>query len=177
MPDHTQNDLYETELAQKLKQLAERVPGLKDFLDREKLREQDKMLREHTAGKLQELKDSINGIKQKLLDDMKLSLLTDLDRLTSQIDRLRDKHRFDAYGYAGAFDEKKILAAELIRLFDYDLKILDKVETMIHTCQDFPSSQTGDEPVDAAIDAMKVELAALAKLIDHRQELFADFGD
>lgn len=152
----------------KMKNLASKVPGLEDFMNREKLRENDKLLREYTARQLDAAKAGLDNVKKALLDDMKISRLDDVDRMSSKIDRLRDKHRFDAYGYSGAFDAKQVLEPELQKLYDYDLAILDKVEQFKLTCDKIGQEKADDQSLKIAMDSLQVEIAALAELVDNR---------
>jgi len=154
----------------RMKNLVAKIPGLDDFMNREKLRENDKLLREYTAKQLDAAKTGLDNLKKALLDDMKISWLDDVDRMSSKIDRLRDKHRFDAYGYSGAFDANKILEPELQKLYDYDLTLLDKVERFKATCAKIGQEKTDDQSLKMAMDSLQVEIAALAELVDNRGE-------
>jgi hypothetical protein len=174
MVDRDQNGNVKPDLTTRLQKLAEKVPGMKDFMARDKVRDRDKVLRDHTAGKLDEAKEAINRFKQTLLAKMQLGLLADVDRLTSQIDRLREKHKHEAYGYSGAFDENRILEPELVKLYDYDLQVVEKVESFFAVCKALPGEQATEQEFKGAIDALRVDLAALAELIDRRRDALAN---
>ena len=156
--------------AGKLQELARKIPGLTGFMDREKIREQDKLLREHNSLLLEQAKDGLRELQQALLGQLKLGLLPELDKLTSQLDRLRAKHRFDAYGYSGAFDVQKILEPELARLYDYDAQIMAKTEKLIGLIESKKQTNLDDSAIRSAVDELRVEIAALAELIDNRRE-------
>lgn len=155
-------------VTEKLRELAAKVPGLTEFLDREDLREQDKLVREHTAERMGKIKDAVAELKRALLDQMKLGLLDDLDRLGQQVDRLRDKQRFAAYGYTGAFDKQQINQPELQALLDGDMEILDRVESLIETCATMCADAPDEEAVKAALGTLRVEIKDLATLIESR---------
>ena len=131
MVDRDQDGNVKPDLTTKIMELAKKVPGVEGYLAREDVRERDKLLRDHTAKKLNEAKAAIDRMKEALLAAHKLALLGDLDRLTSQIDRIREKHQHAAHGYSGAFDQVKVNEPELIKLYDYDMKVLDETEKFI----------------------------------------------
>jgi hypothetical protein len=112
----------------KLNSLLDKVPGLKDYRDLDRLRDQDKVLRDFTVGKLNAVKAGLDERKAGLLDSGGLAWLDDMDRISSRIDRLINTHKFAAYGYSAAFSAQKIGSDELGRLYEYDLGILKKVE-------------------------------------------------
>lgn len=176
MVDRDQNGNVKPDLMTRLQKLSEKIPGMKDFQAREKVRDRDKLLRDYSAGKLDEAKEAVNRFKQVLLGKMMLGLLADVDRLTSQLDRLREKHRHDAYGYSGAFDENRILEPELVKLYDHDLQVLEKVESFVTAGRSLPGEQATEQEMKAAIDALRVDLAALAELIDHRRDALIKLG-
>jgi chorismate mutase len=170
MVDRDQNGNVKPGLTIRLKQMSEKVLGLAVFQGREKVRERDKILRDHIADRLEVAKEQVNKFKQALLGKMQLGLLSDADRVTSQLDRLREKIRHETYGYTGAFDETRILDPELNKLYDYDLQLLDKVESFVTAGKALPGEQAAEQEAKAAVDALRVELSALAELIDRRRD-------
>jgi len=170
MVDRDQNGKVKPDLITRLKQMSEKVPGLTAFQGREKVRERDKIVRDHIADKLDVAKEQVNKFKQALLGKMQLGLLSDADRVTSQLDRLREKIRHETYGYTGAFDENRILEPELNKLTDYDLQLLEKVDSFVAAGKALPGEQAGEQEAKAAVDALRVELSTIAELIDRRRD-------
>ncbi|MDP8222402.1 MAG: hypothetical protein P9L99_03515 [Candidatus Lernaella stagnicola] len=163
-------------VADKLRELAEKVPGVAEFLEREDLREQDKLVRDYAADQMTKIKDGITGIKKVLLEKMQLSLLDDFDRLGQIIGRLRESHRFAAYGYAGAFDRKKINEPELQDMLDKDLEILDTVEQLVGDCGDLCASVTDEDGAKTALASLRVEIKKLEALIESRRAIAGRTG-
>ncbi|NLH48504.1 MAG: hypothetical protein GX444_07855 [Myxococcales bacterium] len=164
------------EWTEKLQALAGKVPGLSEFMGRENLREQDKLLREHTVRQLNTVKAGVDDIKRILLGKMQLRLLPDLDRLTQQLDRLRDKHRFDAYGFSGAFDVAKVLEPELQKLHETDVRILESVDALLKNCQAAAVGVTDEDSAKPVLAALQGEVKQLAQLIDSRRESVTQLG-
>jgi len=153
---------------EKLKELAAKVPGLAGFLEREDLREQDKALREHTAERMGKIKDGLAELKRALLDQMKIGLLDDVDRLGQKVDRLRDKHRFAAYGFTGALDKRQVNQTELQAMLDADVGIHERVESVVELCASWCADDADEADVKAAMATRRVELKDLETLMESR---------
>ncbi len=160
----------------KLQALAAKVPGLTEFQNRDKLREQDKALRDHTVKKIEEVKTGVAAIKNALLDRMLLGPLPAFDRLSQQLDRLRDKHRYAARGYSGAFDPNQILDPELQKLYETDLAILEHTDALAKSCAAASGGEITEASANAALASLKTEIGALAQLIDNRDETVRKIG-
>ena len=105
-----------------------KIPGIRTYRDREHRRETDKQLREHLASRLQETRKLL---KRLILDSSQkgdLSLLAEMDRLSSHLQQMADTIRYASYGYGGIFDLEKIREEELDRLYTFDLSLLADLE-------------------------------------------------
>jgi hypothetical protein len=63
-------------------------------------------------------------------DAGKIGALSAFDRLDRQLDGLSQAVRFSDYGASGLFDAVKIGDAELQRLYEFDLSVLQDVEDL-----------------------------------------------
>jgi hypothetical protein len=160
----------------KLKALSAKIPGLAEFQARDDLREQDKLLRDYTAQKIDSIKVGIDGVKRALVDQLMLKPLPALDRLTQQLDRLRDKHRFAARGYSGAFDVKQVLDPELQKLYETDLAILEKTEAIAKNCDVLCAAAVDENSVNVTVASLRTDIGALAQLIDNRDDAVRKIG-
>jgi len=151
--------------------LLKKVPGLETYRGRERLRDQDKLLREHTVKKLREIKFSIEQIKKALVTAGKLEGLMPLENLTSTIDRISNKHKYDAYGFSGLFDPNKVEEAQLGRLYEEDVKILKSVEELALKTADFSASAANEQSMKEGIASMEKLLADLERLIQDRRDV------
>jgi hypothetical protein len=110
-----------------LERLGEKIPGYRGFQDRELRRDVDRSLREHLASELGRLKAALRDRSRAFTDAGKIGVLNGFDRLDRQIDGLSQAIRFSDYGASGLFDAVKIGDAELARLYEFDLSVVDDV--------------------------------------------------
>ena len=118
---------YEQAKAQRniLERLGDKIPGYRGFQDRELRRDVDRLQREHLASELGRLKAALRDCARRYTDAGKIGTLSAFDRLDRQIDGLSQAIRFSDYGATGLFDPVKIGEAELERLYQFDLSVLD----------------------------------------------------
>lgn len=113
-----------------LEKLAAYVPGIAGYRERESRRETDRRLREYLAGRLDEARTSVDGIRRKLTDAGELKLLNEVARLDKSLQKSASSLRYADYGYSGVFDQVKILEAELTRIYEYDFALTAEVQAI-----------------------------------------------
>lgn len=113
-----------------LERLGDKIPGFRGFQDRELRRDVDKMQREHLSSELGRLKSALRDRARSYTDAGKIGALSAFDRLDRQLDGLSQSVRFSDYGASGLFDAVKIGDAELQRLYEFDLSVLQDVEEL-----------------------------------------------
>ena len=175
MVDRDQDGNVKKSWKERLDELVGKVPGLSDFLSREKMREQDKVLRSFSAERITKLKGAVDGIKTGLLSQGKIGLLDDVDQLSKKLDRARDTHRFDAYGFAGMFDANKVMGEELAKLYEYDLKILEQIDKAQNVLGSMSASFT-EEDVQQALPVMRETVNSLLDTVLERKNVLTNFG-
>lgn len=175
MVDRDQDGNVKKGWEQRLDELLDKVPGLKDFRGREKMRDRDKLLRTYTSDQINSIKGDIDNLKQELLSQGSLSLLSKLEQLTSKLDRARDTHKFDSYGYSGVFDANAVKEDALEKLYDYDLKILDEVKNskdLISGC----AANVSEDSVSESLPTLKSTVESLLNLVLERKNVLTDIA-
>ncbi len=175
MVDRDQDGNVKKTLLERMEGLMEKVPGLSEFRGRERMREQDKILRTHSSEKITKIKAGIDNLKTELLSAGSLGMLDDLEGLTKKLDRARDTHRFDAYGFAGLFDANKIMEQELAALYEYDLGILKEIEKTQNVLKGLAAGLT-EEDVKGALPVLKQAVNSLLELILDRKNALTKIG-
>ena len=175
MVDRDQDGNVKKSLVDKLRGLAQKVPGLGGYLERGQLRDQDKILRTHTAQQIGDVKKAIDSVKSALVSQGKLSLLDDLDQLTRKLDRAIDTHRFDAYGYSGALDPNAVLEDSLRKLYDCDLAILQQVEGAKKNIGDLTAA-TSEGAVSQALPALRDAVGQILDQVLARKDALLTIG-
>jgi hypothetical protein len=115
-----------------LERLMDKIPGFRGFQDRELRRDVDKMQREHLSAELGRLKAAVRDQARRYTDAGKIGALGGFDRLDRQIDGLSQAVRFADYGATGFFDPVKVGEAELQRLYEFDLSVLEDLAALEH---------------------------------------------
>lgn len=142
-----------------LERLMDKIPGFRGFQDRELRRDVDKMQREHLSAELGRLKATVRDLARRYTDAGKIGALSGLDRLDRQIDGLSQAVRFADYGQSGFFDPVKVGEAELQRLYEFDLSVLEDLAAMERELAAVPApGQTDPAP---AVDQVVQHARAL----------------
>ncbi len=142
-----------------LERLGEKIPGYRGFQDRELRRDVDRLLREHLASELGRLKAMLRDGARSYTDAGKIGALNGFDRLDRQMDGLSQAVRFSDYGASGLFDPVKIREAELQRLHEFDLSLLDDLAQLEGEIAGVPAP--GAEDPAPALDRLQQALRAL----------------
>jgi hypothetical protein len=147
-------------VAEKLEQLARRVPGVAGYLDQERARETDKLVRLRVAGEVETVKRLVEEEERRLTELHHLDHLARLGRLTAKLDKLASLVRFASRGYRGLFDARRPDEERLARLYAFDLGMLDEVERLRLKVADLAAVPRDNgafeqviEGIDEAIDA------------------------
>ncbi len=152
-----------------LERVASHVPGIAGYRERESRRETDRRLREFLAGRVDEARQSVHRLRERITDSGALGLMNDVGRLDRTLQKSASTLRFADYGYSGFFDQVKIAEPELDRIYAYDETLVADVQQI---CQRLDETATKGQP-DAATLA---DLAGLAEETDRkivrRKEIF-----
>lgn len=127
-----------------LERLGDKIPGFRGFQDRELRRDVDRMQREHLASELGQLKTEVRDRTRAYTDAGKIGALGGFDRLERQLDGLSQAVRFADYGASGLFDAVKIGDAQLQRLYEFDLTVLDDLAQLRTLIVAIPSPGSAD---------------------------------
>jgi len=154
-------DMYQSE-KNLLEKLADAIPGLKGYRDKESRRDTDKRFREYLANRIDTGRDAIDDIKRRQVNEKKLDGLADWDRLSQKLFKVSNAIRHATYGYSGFFDQVKIQEAELDRLYQYDLSLVADVEALEKSLQGTPQ-----------ISEVESKVNALDRRVEDRKNLFS----
>jgi hypothetical protein len=149
------------------------VPGFRGYKEKELRRESDKLIRNHLYLKLNEVKNDIKAIFQKLADRRYMDVLTDMDRLNAKMDRMVEKINHASYGYSGFFDVIKVKEENLDRMIDFDNKLLDGINSIAAEVNTYKTEIAANEFSNSKqrIQNIKNSLDSLEATFDSRQEI------
>jgi hypothetical protein len=151
-----------------LHKIARIVPGFKGYMDRERRRDADKLLRTHISREFSAQRDRLNRVQQSLLRARNMSAIGEVDRLSGVLQRLIDRINTATYGYTGMFDPVKIEAEDLDQLYAFDMALaggVDQVSSAI------TSLDAEGEELDTAVERLSDLLDDLNERMNQRSEL------
>jgi hypothetical protein len=108
-----------------LEKIGSHIPGFGGYMDRETRRDADRMEREFVVTKLLNQKNAVKRAVDDLMANGVYEGLAVFDKLLSKIDKVANKIKSGAQGYSGLFDTIKIGEAELDKLYQYDLGLVE----------------------------------------------------
>ncbi|HEY0514064.1 MAG TPA: hypothetical protein VGH73_19305 [Thermoanaerobaculia bacterium] len=155
-----------------LERLGEKIPGYRGFQDRELRRDVDRQLREHLAAELGRLKAVLRDRSRAWVDAGKLAALNGFDRLDRQLDGLSQAIRFSDYGASGLFDPVKIGDAELQRLYEFDLSVVNDLAQVESDIAALPAP--GADDPSPALDRLLQEVRALDGKWRQREQVISN---
>jgi len=156
--------------------LSERIvaalPGFKGYREKELRRESDKLIRNHLVSKLSRVKDNVRGIFQKITDRRYLDVLSDMDRLTTKIDRVTEKVNHASYGYSGFFDIVRVKEENLDNMINFDNQLIGYVDALADAADAFKAQLVAGDYSDLKdkIQTVTDKLEALEGVFDKRKE-------
>ncbi|MCK4693533.1 MAG: hypothetical protein V3S81_05310 [Anaerolineales bacterium] len=126
------------------------IAGFVGYVDRENRREADKILRETTAQRYEEVWSRISELQRQLISEGKLELVDDLEASAIKLRAFIDRTKGASYGYAGFFDAVRVHSEELERIYEYDIALLEGVQKLTDAVDNVAAS-FGTDGLPAAI--------------------------
>ena len=158
-----------------LERLALSIPGFKGYKDKELRREADRILRQHVARKLEEVKDQLQELQITYASSGKIGLLDDVERAVMKLQNVIDRLKTASYGYAGFFDAVKVREEELDALYAFDLALLEKVEAIGESAKKLRETEAQGEELLRLIAGVISEADALMDTFKRREEAIVGF--
>lgn len=113
-----------------LKQLELHIPGFKGYRKREDLRAADSLLRQQLAGKMKEVNRTLGNCREALSRAMELTLISDMGDILKSSRQMENRIRHAQQGYTGVSADYRIEEAELNKLYEWDLALIQTIESL-----------------------------------------------
>lgn len=122
-------DLHEKSVGQRniVERIAEKIPGFKGYLEKERRRDVDQMQRDFCAKKLSATKETVKRLLNDLISDGDLDGISPFEKLMNRIDTVANKIKNADRGYSGMFDTVKVGEEQLARVYEFDLGLAEGV--------------------------------------------------
>ncbi|MCB0076460.1 MAG: hypothetical protein KDD73_03485 [Anaerolineales bacterium] len=159
-------------IAEKLKGLADKIPGYKGYADKESRRAADKELRDATSAAFSSQVTRITRVQEQLINNGDFSTVEQLDRVIGRLQHLADRIRTASYGFTGFFDDDVVDEVVLDRLYAFDLEMANGVEKVGDLIAKMGHSSSGD-----SVAALSELLDRLHSSFDQRAHLINTFNE
>jgi len=154
-----------------LEKIGGMIPGFGGYLERERRREADKMLRDTMVNRYGEQLSRVSNIQTQLVASVTgIEHVDDLQDAATRLQRFIDMVKTAAYGYSGFFDAVKVNEAELAKLYAFDAALLENV-TKISAAVDTIEASVGGEGLPAAIRNLVALVAECNTTFERRKEV------
>ena len=148
-----------------IQKLGSLVPGYAGYADREKRRESDQALRLAVAARLGTARAALDRRMAECARTSRFDVLEPLDALSRRVATLADTVRHAPAGYSALFDAAAIGAAELDRLYAFDLAVREACERVVDEAERLPAA------VDtAALEKANAAASGAEAALDRRSE-------
>ena len=153
-----------------LGKIAGMIPGFSGYMARETRREADKMLRETVANRYGEQLNRISDLQVQLITSGGIDWVDDLQDAATRLQRFIDMVRTAAYGYSGLFDAVKVNEAELAKLYNFDLALLENAAKVAAAIDNVEAS-VGGEGMPAAVRHLSSVIGEANTAFERRKEV------
>lgn len=152
-----------------IEKLGAMIPVLSGYIERDMLREVDKLQREHLAGLVDRGRATLQRKVAEWSRGGVLAGLGTAGSLDKLLDRYANRLRHADYGSSGLFDAVKISKAELGKIYQFDLNLLEKVMAFTSAIE-----ALGAAPDDAQLRALLTEAEQADHDFDRRETVYHD---
>lgn len=152
------------------KKIASKIPGFGGYIERQKRRDSDKLLRETIADRFDQLYQRISSLQRDLISEGEIGYVDDLEASAIKLRTFSDRVRRATRGYSGLFDAVKINEEELALLYQYDAQMLDLVDEVSRAIDNVEAS-IGSDGLPASIRNLKSVSQQCIDVFDRREEV------
>jgi hypothetical protein len=155
-----------------LKKIELAIPGFRGYRKREDLRIADRLLREELVNILAQAARSIEETRDALAKRKELDLLEDMAKFVSRMNTTVERVRHAEQGYTGLSPDYRIEEAELNRMYEWDLGLLDDVANLRNISNQLmtKANTMPESEMSGEIDKGLSSLTNFDQLFDRRRE-------
>ncbi len=160
-----------------LHKIAGVVPGFNGYMDRERRRDADKLLRVYLAHQYSDVRARITRVQQTMVRGKNLEYIAEVDRIAGVLQRFIDRLTTATYGYSGLFDPVKVEGQDLDMLYAFDMALTTGVDQassavgVLETAASQPSTDANAVP--AALDKLASLVDDLNNRLNQRQDFIS----
>lgn len=157
-------------LSQKVEAWISKLPAIGTYRERETRRETDKRVRERLSATLYKSLSHLRELTREVSSSEDLSFVAQVDRICSMVQQLADTIRFASYGYGGIFDLVKIQDEELGKLCEFDLYLVEDVDSLEQKAQSLLGKKSVREDLRKALKELEEHCKKIQGLFARRRD-------
>lgn len=159
-----------TEDMDPFKKILNKVPGFGGYIERQKRRDSDKLIREYLFDNFRELEGRVSRMQRDFISQGEIKYVDDLEATAIKLRTFADRIKTAARGYSGLFDAVNVNEAELTKIYEYDASMLDLVDVIDHAIDNVESS-VGTDGLPAAIRHLETKAGECVQAFDDRENV------
>ena len=159
-----------TEDMDPFKKILVKVPGFDGYIERQKRRDSDKLLREFLFDKFRELEGRVSRLQRDFISQGEIKYVDDLEATAIKLRTFADRIKTASRGYSGLFDAVNVNEGELTQIYEYDASLLDLVDEVDHAIDNVESS-VGTDGLPAAIRHLETKAGECVQAFDDRENV------
>ncbi|HST05411.1 MAG TPA: hypothetical protein VLQ48_11830 [Chloroflexia bacterium] len=160
-----------------LHKIAGIVPGFHGYMDRERRRDADKLLRVYLAHQYSDGRARLTRVQQTMVRGKNLDYIAEVDRVAGVLQRFIDRLTTATYGYTGLFDPVKIEGQDLDMLYAFDMALtagVDQVSSAVGALESAAAaSNTDANALPGALDKLSSLVDDLNNRLNQRQDFIS----
>lgn len=160
-----------------LHKIAGIVPGFNGYMDRERRRDADKLLRVYLARQYSDGRARLTRVQQTMVRGKNLDHIAEVDRVAGVLQRFIDRLTTATYGYTGLFDPVKVEGQDLDMLYTFDMALtagVDQVSSAVSALESAVAQPSTDaNAVPDALDKLSSLVDDLNNRLNQRQDFIS----
>ena len=158
------------------KKLLSYIPGFSGYIERQKRRDADKILRETVARRFEEYWSRASNLQVELVSSGMIKYVDDMEKAALALRTFIDKISMAARGYSGMFDAVKINEKELEAIYQFDVAFFDLGDQIGTALDNVEAVMVNDDALPAAIRNLTTLARLAVETFERRSEVVTGSG-
>jgi hypothetical protein len=152
------------------KKILNKVPGFNGYIERQKRRDSDKLIREYLFDQFRELEARVSRTQRDFISQGEIQYVDDLEATAIKLRTFADRIKTASRGYSGLFDAVNVNEEELAQIYEYDASMLDLVDEVNHAIDNVESS-VGTDGLPAALRHLETKAEETVQAFNDRENV------
>jgi hypothetical protein len=153
-----------------LKKILSKIPGFSGYMERQKRRDSDKLLRDTIANRFEQEWQRVSALQRDFISQGQIAYVDDLEAAAIKLRTFADRVRRATRGYSSLFEAVKINEDELAKLYGFDSALLD-LSDQVGRAIDNVETSIGSDGLPAAIRNLISVSRQCVDTFDRREEV------